>query len=130
MEKQPAKVANATKEFLQIMLDSKLIVKFLEKLYTYTQNYSCRASLQNVTKILLKVCLLWKCDGYYKVWQKKFCYKCLCPVLQSDVCYNVWQNFITSASGISSCVRYYMWQNFFTNCFSYDSILIIVKYWW
>ena len=58
MEKQPAKVANATKEFLQIMLDSKLIVKFLEKLYTYTQNYSCRASLQNVTTILLKVCLL------------------------------------------------------------------------
>ena len=63
-----------------------------------------------------------KVDGYYKVWQKIFCYKWLCPVLQSDVCYNVWQNFITSASGISSCVRYYMWQNFFTNCFSYDKV--------
>ena len=58
MEKQPAKVANATKEFLQIMLDSKLMVKLLEKLYTYTQNYSCRALLQNVTKMLLKVCLV------------------------------------------------------------------------
>ena len=53
MEKQPATtatVANTTKELLQILLDSKVMVEFLEQVYTYTQNQTCCKLQGIVTK--------------------------------------------------------------------------------